>query len=137
MADENGPDIGEQRVERLRKKLGTITSSTTRLLNQIDVELSKEDLDVGRVREMLAVLSAKEDSFCELGRAMEEHMALDEVEAEIELSEDYKDRVICMKTRVHRVLRAHETVSNDNPQTARLSDASAIFLSALSTTTHQ
>ncbi len=86
---EERQDVGEQRTERIRRKRRTIRSSTTRLLNQIDVELLKEDPDVGRVRKMLAVLFAKEDSLCELDRVMEEHTSLDEVEAEIELAEEY------------------------------------------------
>lgn len=34
------------------------------LLNQIDAELLKEDPNIGRVREMLAVLSAKKKTAC-------------------------------------------------------------------------
>lgn len=44
------------------------------------------------------MLSAKEDSLCELDCLMEEHMPLEDVEAEIELAEEYRDRIISMKT---------------------------------------
>lgn len=74
-----------------------------RLLNQIGVELMKDDPDVSHAREMLAVLSAKEDSL------LEEHTSLEDVEAETELAEEYRDRIIGMKTRAHQMLRAHET----------------------------
>lgn len=92
------------------------------MLNQTDGEVSKKDPDIGHVREMLAVLSAKEDSLRELDRIAEEHTSL---EAEIELAEDYRDRIIGMKTQGHQVIRAHETVSKDNPRPARLSNVSA------------
>ncbi|KAK0150106.1 hypothetical protein N1851_009131 [Merluccius polli] len=113
----------EQLVEKSKRKRRTIRSSTTRLLNQIDGEVSKRDPDIGRVREMLAVLSAKEDSLRELDRIAEEHTSLDDVEAEIELAEDYRERI--MKTRAHQVIQAHETVSRDDPRPAWLSDVSA------------
>ncbi|KAK0136087.1 hypothetical protein N1851_028020 [Merluccius polli] len=118
-------DDVEQLVEKSKRKRRTIRSSTTRLLNQIDGEVSKRDPDIGRVREMLAVLSAKEDSLRELDRIAEEQTSLDDVEVEIELAEDYRDRIIGMKTRAHQVIQAHETVSRDDPRPARLSDVSA------------
>ena len=64
----------------------------------------ERDPDIGRVRAMLAVLSAKEDSLRQLDRIAEEHTSLDNVEAEIELAEDYRDRIIGMKTQAHRCL---------------------------------
>lgn len=91
----------------------------------MDAELLKDDAETERVREMLAVLSAKEDSLSLLDQEIEEFTPLDDVEAETELAEEYKDRIIGMKSRAHRMLRAHETVSNANPPPARLSDASA------------
>lgn len=93
-------------------------------MNQTDVELLKEDPDVGCVREMLAMLSAKEDSLCELDCVMEEHTSLEDVEVEIELAGEYRHCIISMKTQAHGVLRAHETVSS-NPQPALPSDVSA------------
>lgn len=62
---------------------------------------------------------------CVLDREVEEHTSLEDVEVEIELAEEYKDRIIGMKTQAHQMLHAHETVSNDNPPPACLSDASA------------
>ncbi|KAL7824555.1 hypothetical protein SRHO_G00098440 [Serrasalmus rhombeus] len=125
MADEESeerPLVAEQ-GERARRKRQTIRTSTTRLINQIDVELQKEDeqRDLNRVREMLAVLLAKEDSLRELDNIVEEHTSLEDVEAEIELAEEYRDCVIEIKTRAHRVIS--ETVSNPLP--TRQSDASS------------
>lgn len=114
MSDEERP-TGVEQYERSKKKRRTIRSSTTRLLNQIDVELLKEDKDIDRVRDMLAVLSAKEDSLRELDSIVEKHTSLEDVEAEIELAEEYRDRVIEMKARAHRVIRENETVSNPRP----------------------
>jgi hypothetical protein len=114
---------GVKQLDRSKRKRWAIQSSTTRLLNQINVELLKEDKDIDRVRDMLAVLSAKEDSLRELDSVVEDHTSLVDVEAEIELAEEYRDRVIGMKMRAHRVIREHETVSNPRP--ARPSDGIA------------
>lgn len=62
---------------------------------------------------------------CELDRVMEEYTPLKDMEAEIEPGEDFRDRIIAMNMQAHRVLKAHETVSNDNSRPAWLSDASA------------
>lgn len=60
MGDEDNEErlAGVEQLERSKRKRWTIRSSTTRLLNQINVELLKEDKDIDRVRDMLAVLSA-------------------------------------------------------------------------------
>lgn len=85
--DEERLDEVEHPTEKSKKKRRIIRSSTTRLLNQIDGELLKDDPDISRVREMLAVLSAKEDSLRELDHIVEEHTLLKDVEVEIELAE--------------------------------------------------
>ncbi|XP_059418644.1 uncharacterized protein LOC132153278 [Carassius carassius] len=113
MSDEERPTVVEQ-YERCKRKRRTIRSSTTRLLNQIDVELLKEDKDIDRVWDMLAVLSAMEDSLRELDSIVEKHTSLEDVEAEIELAEEYRDRVIEMKARAHRVIRENETMMPDD-----------------------
>lgn len=124
MPDDNPEErpLEVEQGERARRKRRTIRSSTTRLINQIDVELRKEaaQRDFNRVREMLAVLAVKEESLCELDKIVEEHTPLDDVEAETELAEDYRDRVIEVKARAHRMIS--ETVSNPPP--TRQSDAS-------------
>lgn len=66
MADEHESgmgrqDSGEQHIERTRRKHWTIQSSTMQLLNQIDSELLKDNLDVGCVQEKVTVLMAKGD----------------------------------------------------------------------------
>lgn len=43
------------------------------------------------------MMSAKEGSLSGLVRVMEEHTSLEDVEAEIKLAEDYRDRIIGMK----------------------------------------
>lgn len=50
---------------------------------------------------------------------MEEHTSLEDVKAKIELQEDYRERIISIKARAHQVIRAHETVSNNDPRPAR------------------
>lgn len=90
MDNEEGPASVKQ-LERMKRKGRTIRSSTTRLMNQIDVELLKEERDINRVQDMLAVLSAKEDSLRELDSIVEEHTLLEDVDVE------YRDHVIEIK----------------------------------------
>lgn len=73
---------------------------------------------------MYTMLSAKEDSLCELDREMEEHTLLEDMEVEIELVEKNRDNIIGMKRQTHRMLRGQETVSDYNPLAYHRSDAS-------------
>ncbi len=119
-------DNEEQGTERMKQKWHTVESSTTRLLNQIDKELMKDDHpDVGLIQVMLAILSAKENSLGELDQDMEELTSMEEVEADIELAEEYRDCIMGMKSQALQILSKQETLSNNNPLPVCLSGAIA------------
>lgn len=49
--------------ERMKKKQKTIRASTVKLMTRIEAEVSKDIRDYENLREMLLLLSAKEESF--------------------------------------------------------------------------
>ena len=115
-------------AERMRRKRGTIRGATTRILNQIDVEISQSNPDTDHLSTLLELLSAKEDSLFELDRGIEQLTPLDGLEAEIACTEDYKERIIMLKSRAQRVITKKQDV---NPLPARVSDANSVRLPKL------
>lgn len=109
-------------AERMRRKRGTIRGATTRILNQIDVEITQSNSDTDHLSTLLELLSAKEDSLFELDRGIEQLTPLDGLEVEIACTEDYKERVIMLKSRAQRVIKKKQDL---NPLPARVSDANS------------
>ena len=74
--DEEVAEMAEEErrheAERMRRKRGTIRGATTRILNQIDVEISQSNPDTDHLSTLLELLSAKEDSLFELDRGIEQ-----------------------------------------------------------------
>eukprot|EP00063_Salmo_salar_P041567 XP_014016402.1 PREDICTED: mitogen-activated protein kinase 4-like isoform X2 [Salmo salar] len=103
-------------AERMRRKQGTIRGATTRILNQIDVEITQSNSDTDHLSTLLELLSAKEDSLSELDRGIEQLTPLDGLEVEIACMEDYKERVIMLKSRAQRVIKKKQDL---NPLPAR------------------
>ncbi|KAK5869223.1 hypothetical protein PBY51_010171 [Eleginops maclovinus] len=110
-------------AERMRRKRGTIRGATTRLINQIDSEMAKPDPDTDHLSTLLEMLSAKEDSLSELDHGIERLTTLDDLETEIEASEEYKERVIMSRSRAQRTIKKMEEV-NQSAAHPRVSDAS-------------
>ena len=50
----------EEQLERLIRKRGAMRGATTKLLQSFNTELNEDNVDVGRLRELFANLSAKE-----------------------------------------------------------------------------
>lgn len=62
------------------------TGSTTRLLQDIETEVDKEDLVIDRLSEILTLLSAKEETLLELDIRIEEETDADDLEKSLMLS---------------------------------------------------
>ena len=61
----------EEQLERLIRKRGAIRGATTKLLQTFNTELSEDNADVGRLRELMANLSAKEETLLDLDHGIE------------------------------------------------------------------
>lgn len=61
-----------ERLQRLQRKWRAVRGSTTTLLQVIETEVGKEDPIIYRLCELLALLSAKEETLLELDSEMEE-----------------------------------------------------------------
>lgn len=82
------------RYERMRRKRGTIRASTTKLITRIEEQVRKDEPNSDRLREMLTLLSNKEESLLDLDKSIEDETPTDDLEAEIENTQDYQDRFI-------------------------------------------
>ena len=89
-----------ERTERIKKKRGTIRASTTKLLSRIEEEVSKQLPDCDKLREMLSILSTKEESLADLDKGIEDETPMDELEAEVASTQDYQERIVLWKARV-------------------------------------
>lgn len=83
-----------EQLERMKKKRKTIRSSTTKLLTHLQEEIGKEEPDCDKLRELLSMLSTKEESLVDLDRDIENETPTDDLEREIESALDYQDRII-------------------------------------------
>lgn len=111
-------------IERVRRKRGTIRGTTTRLLNQIDGEMTKPDPDMDNLSTFLDMLAVEEESLLGLDSAIEQLTPLDDLENEIETTEDYKQRVISFKSRAQRMIKRKEA-QHQAPTHQRVSDANS------------
>ena len=117
-----------ERDERMRRKRGDNTSLDNEADNRyrIEEEVSKDNPDCERLREMLSLLSKKEGSLIDLGKGIEGETPTDELEAEIANTQEYQDRILTWKARATRLIqKARESVS------ARVSDASTSSVRSL------
>ncbi|RXN15828.1 mitogen-activated kinase 4-like isoform X2 [Labeo rohita] len=69
-----------------------------RLLQDIETEVNKEDSVIDRLRELLALLSEKEETLLELDVGIEEGTDTDDLENEIADVEEYKEHIITAKS---------------------------------------
>ena len=109
-----------ERFERMKRKRGTIRTSTTKLLTRIEEEVSKYLPDCDKLREIMSVLSTKEESLMDLDKSIEDGTSTDELETEIANTQDYQDRILTLKARATRHIQTiQDTVS------VQVSDASS------------
>lgn len=86
------------------------------------MEITQSNADTDHLSTLLELLSAKEDSLLELDRGIEQLTPLDRLEVEIANTEDYKERVILLKSRAQRMIKKTQDL---NTLQARVSDANS------------
>ncbi|KAL0150932.1 hypothetical protein M9458_053851 [Cirrhinus mrigala] len=91
-------------LERMKKKRKTIRSSATKLLTNLEEEIKNEEPDCDKLRELLSMLSVKEESLVDLDRGIENETSTDDLEGEIASALEYQDRIIMWKSRAKRLL---------------------------------
>ncbi|RXN21761.1 mitogen-activated kinase 4-like isoform X2 [Labeo rohita] len=91
-------------LERMKKKRKTIRSSATKLLTNLEEEIKNEEPDCDKLRELLSMLSVKEESLVELDRGIENETSTDDLEGEIASALEYQDRIIMWKSRAKSLL---------------------------------
>ncbi|XP_035228006.1 uncharacterized protein LOC118200184 [Stegodyphus dumicola] len=78
---------------------------TTNVFNKLQIETENSNLNSEVIEELLAQLIAKEQALYLVDSEIEKVIVIDDLEDEINRTEQYKERIILLKTRVHRLLR--------------------------------
>ncbi|CAJ1054995.1 mitogen-activated kinase 4-like isoform X2 [Xyrichtys novacula] len=88
-------------MERMKKKRRAVRSSVSKLLARMEEETNKgeNERDYDSLREMLSLLTIKEGQLTEQDRGIEEKTVTEELDSELESSQEYQDRIISWKTR--------------------------------------
>ena len=90
---------------RLKKIRGAIRSSTTKLLNKIDGELTNGNPNLDVLEEYLEQLSNKERCLIDYDRDIEAETKEEDLEEEIDSTLEYMDGISARKTRIRRAMR--------------------------------
>lgn len=90
---------------RLKKIRGAIRSSTTKLLNKIDGELSNGNPDLDVLEEYLEQLANKERCLIDYDRDIEAETKEEDLDEEINSALEYMDGISARKTRIRRAMR--------------------------------
>ncbi|KAJ7999845.1 hypothetical protein DPEC_G00198630 [Dallia pectoralis] len=124
-----------ERLEWMKKKRRTICASTTKPLTRIEEEVSKDVPDCDKLREMLSILSTKEESLTDIDKGIEDETPTDELEAEIANTQDYQDHILTWKTRTKRLIQKAESerpwVSNASASSVKSLNAQTVKLPKL------
>lgn len=89
-------------MERLIRNCGGLCGDTTKLLQSIKTELSRDNASIGHLHELMANISRRKEALLDLDQGIGQGTVMQ--------SEEYKDRVISIKTRAHGMIQnAHES----------------------------
>lgn len=101
-----------EELERMKRNRTVICAPTTRLLNRMDEEFSKERPNTDKLREMMALLSTKEESLIELDKGIEDKTETDDLVVEVEGVLEYQERIVTLRSRANILIQnAHQPES--------------------------
>lgn len=93
------------KMERLKKKRGTVRTSITKLMSKIDGLLIRQNPDTDKLEECFEQLNNKEECLNELDQDIEGQTEDDELEGEVESVMHYRDEICLRKTRIKRTIK--------------------------------
>lgn len=88
-------------LERMKKKRGIVRTAVSKLLARMEEEASHEEYErnYDSLREMLSLLTTKEGQLMELDKDIEEKTLTEELDSELEYTQEYQDQIVRWKTR--------------------------------------
>lgn len=96
----------DDQMERLIRNCGGLCGDTTKLLQSIKTELSRDNASIGHLHELMANISRRKEALLEALLDLDQGIG----QGTVMQSEEYKDRVISIKTRAHGMIQnAHES----------------------------
>lgn len=101
--------------EKIKKKRSVIRTLTTKLITNIDASLSDDiEFNLAEIEELRDQLIGKETELKQLDSQIEIFTDIDELENEITLSQEYRDRIIVYKSRIHRKITEMTKTKTDS-----------------------
>lgn len=92
-------------MERLTKKTASIHASTSKIISEVDAELSKEAADTDLLEEFLEELFLKEECLDKIDEEIEEQTKAGDLEDEATRAMEYEEHITLRKTKIRRALR--------------------------------
>ncbi|XP_054713428.1 uncharacterized protein LOC129222889 [Uloborus diversus] len=86
-------------VENLCKKRAVMRAAVTKAVNKLETELAKSEVDANIVEELVEILTLKFEMLSAVDSELEANFEPNELEKEIETSEEYREKVTVWKFR--------------------------------------
>lgn len=96
-------------MDRLRKKRAVLRSAVTRTVNEIEALLISPLTDTGELEQRFSLLQNKEVSLAEVDKEIEAGVEEEDLVAEFEAAEHYRDSICVTRAKVTRKLEALRT----------------------------
>ncbi|KAL1445249.1 hypothetical protein MTO96_045124 [Rhipicephalus appendiculatus] len=90
-------------MERLRRKRTTVRAAVTRIINEMTTLMQTEPTPTGELTDHLNLLKIKETMLTDLDSQIEEHVADDNLEDEMQSVGQYQDSIVLAKSRAERI----------------------------------
>ncbi|GFW65017.1 hypothetical protein TNCV_392831 [Trichonephila clavipes] len=82
-----------QTFELLKAKRKSLRTAVTKIVNELEAELSNSDLNVDRLCELVEILCIKFEPFTLIDQEMEPLFKPEEFDGEFEIAEKYREKV--------------------------------------------
>ncbi|GFT08814.1 uncharacterized protein TNCV_663551 [Trichonephila clavipes] len=91
-----------QSFELLKTKRKSLRTAVTKIVNELETELSNSDLNVDRLCELVETLCIKFEPLTLVDQQMEPLFKLEEFDAEFEIAEKYREKVLLWQFRAKK-----------------------------------
>ncbi|GFR15850.1 DUF1758 domain-containing protein [Trichonephila clavata] len=91
-----------QSLELLKKKRKALRTAVTKVVNELEAELSNSDLNVDRLSELLETLSIKFEPLTVVDQQLEPLFKPEEFDGEFEITEKYREKVLLWQFRANK-----------------------------------
>ncbi|GFQ80591.1 transposon Ty3-G Gag-Pol polyprotein [Trichonephila clavata] len=102
-----------QTFELLKKKRKSFRTAVTKVVNELEAELSNSDLNIDRLSELVETLSIKFEPLTLVDQQLEPLFKPEQFDGEFEITEEYREKVLlwqfCAKKKINEYLKPRVT----------------------------